>query len=30
MQILDFLSLDSIKMNMESKNKKDAIKELTE
>jgi len=30
MQILDFLSVDSIKLTMESKNKKDAIKELVE
>ncbi len=30
MQILDFLSVDAIKMSMESKNKKDAIKELIE
>jgi fructose-specific phosphotransferase system IIA component len=30
MQILDFLSVDSIKLSMESKNKKDAIKELVE
>jgi PTS system nitrogen regulatory IIA component len=30
MQILDFLSVDAIKMSLESKNKKDAIKELTE
>jgi nitrogen PTS system EIIA component len=30
MQILDFLSVDSVKLSMESKNKKDAIKELVE
>jgi len=30
MQILDFLSADSVKMSLESKNKKDAIKELVE
>jgi fructose-specific phosphotransferase system IIA component len=30
MQILDFLSVDSIKLSLESKNKKDAIKELVE
>lgn len=30
MQILDFLSVDSIKLTIESKNKKDAIKELVE
>jgi len=30
MQILDFLSVDSIKLSMESKNKKDAIKELVD
>jgi PTS system nitrogen regulatory IIA component len=30
MQILDFLSVDSIKLSIESKNKKDAIKELVE
>src|SRR5208282_6888312 len=30
MQILDFLTPDAIKLNLESKNKKDAIKELVE
>src|SRR6185295_12050081 len=30
MQILDFLTVDAIKMSLESKNKKDAIKELVE
>jgi nitrogen PTS system EIIA component len=30
MQILDFLSVESIKLSIESKNKKDAIKELVE
>ena len=30
MQILDFLSVDSVKLSIESKNKKDAIKELVE
>jgi PTS system nitrogen regulatory IIA component len=30
MQILDFLSVDSVKLAIESKNKKDAIKELVE
>jgi PTS system nitrogen regulatory IIA component len=30
MQILDFLSVDSVKLTIESKNKKDAIKELVE
>ena len=30
MQILDFLTLDAIKMSLESKTKKDAIKELVE
>jgi PTS system nitrogen regulatory IIA component len=30
MQILDFLSVDSIKLFLESKNKKDAIKELVD
>jgi PTS system nitrogen regulatory IIA component len=30
MQILDFLSIDSVKLSLESKNKKDAIKELVE
>jgi len=30
MQILDFLSVDCIKLTIESKNKKDAIKELVE
>ncbi|HVZ80806.1 MAG TPA: PTS sugar transporter subunit IIA [bacterium] len=30
MQILDFLSVDAIKLSLESKNKKDAIKELVE
>ncbi len=30
MQILDILSLDNIKMNLESKNKKDVIKELVD
>jgi len=30
MQILDFLSVDNIKMNLESKSKKDAIRELVD
>jgi nitrogen PTS system EIIA component len=30
MQILDFLTVDAIKLNLESKTKKDAIKELVE
>lgn len=30
MQIMDFLSSDAIKLSLESKNKKDAIKELVE
>ena len=30
MQILDFLSADAIKMSLESKNKKDVVKELVE
>jgi nitrogen PTS system EIIA component len=30
MQILDFLTVDAIKMSLESKNKKDAIKEMVE
>jgi PTS system nitrogen regulatory IIA component len=30
MQILDFLSVENVKMSMESKNKKDVIKELAE
>jgi PTS system nitrogen regulatory IIA component len=30
MQILDFLAADAIKMSLESKNKKDAIKEMVE
>lgn len=30
MQILDFLSVDCIKLSMESKNKKDAVKELVD
>ena len=30
MQILDFLTVDAIKMSLESKNKKDVIKELVE
>jgi PTS system nitrogen regulatory IIA component len=30
MQIMDFLSADAIKLSLESKNKKDAIKELVE
>jgi PTS system nitrogen regulatory IIA component len=30
MQILDFLSVDSVKLTIESKNKKDVIKELVE
>ena len=30
MQILDFLSVDCVKLSMESKNKKDAIKELVD
>jgi PTS system nitrogen regulatory IIA component len=30
MQILDFLSADAIKLSLESKNKKDAIRELVE
>src|ERR1041384_7343929 len=30
MQILDFLTVDAVKMNLESKTKKDVIKELVE
>lgn len=30
MQILDFLTVDAIKMSLDSKNKKDAIKEMVE